>query len=149
MRGRKRPDSLLGSDVSMRDGAGRRLARTAPPAPRRARNRPSGGPWFGEREAHRAAGLALERAVYGARIMDEVAPCPRGAKKEFSGQHVGLEPIAAGARSDEVARRVRTASRQWVHMIERRVRVVERGGAVHAASAAVADGGKLDGAFLL
>src|SRR6476469_5062606 len=80
---------------------------------------PSGGPRLGEGEAHGAAILALERAMHGARVVDEVAPRPRIAKKELGRQHVRLEPVARWARGHDVAGRVRASTGEWMHVVER------------------------------
>jgi len=110
---------------------------------------PSGGPRLGEGQAHRPASLTLERAMHGARIVDEVVSRPRIAEEELRRQHVGLEAVARRTGCHDVTRRVCAAAGERMHVVERRMRVVERSGAVDATPAAVPDGGELDGAFLL
>lgn len=107
------------------------------------------GGYSGERETHSSACLALERAVYGARMMDEVAACPRIAHEELNGKHVCLESIARWACGDDVAGCVGSALGQGLDVVQRRVLIVEWRCAVHTAPAAVAQGGELDRTLLL
>lgn len=93
--------------------------------------------------------LTLQCAVYGARIMNEVASCPWISHEEFGGEHVGLEPVAWGTRSHDVAGCVRAALGKWLDVIERGMFIVEGGRAIDATPAAVAQGSELDRALLL
>ena len=123
-------------------GRRRRLAVTAPKNSGR-------GLHPGEGETYRAPSLALECAMHGTSMMDEVAARPRIAHEEFSGEHVCLEPIAGRACRDDVARRMRSTLRERMHMVERGVLVVERRGAIHAAPPAIAQRGELHRSLLL
>ena len=108
-----------------------------------------GGLYPGEGETHRAASLTLERSMHGTGMMDEVAARPGISREEFDGKHVRLEAVARRARRDDVARRVRSALRKRVHVVERGAGVVERCCAVHTATPAIAHGGELDRSLLL
>lgn len=63
----------------------------------------------GVREAHGAAGAALESTVYCAGIVDEIQPRPRIASEKLSWQEIAFEAITAAARGDKIAWRVHTA----------------------------------------
>ena len=80
---------------------------------------------------------------------DEVDPCPGISREEFRRQHVPLQPIASPAREHHVARHVRAAVRERMHVVERGVIEIERRGAVHTSAAAVTHGGSLDRSFLM
>ena len=108
-----------------------------------------GGRHLGEGEAHRTARLTLEGAMYGSGVVDEVAPRPGVAHEELDRQHVRLEAIALRTGGNDVARHVGASLGQWMHVIQRRMLVIERRGAVHAAAATVAKRGQLDLALLL
>jgi len=82
-------------------------------------------------------------------VVDEVAARPRVAHEELDGQHVRLQSIALRAGGDDVARHVRTALGQRMHVVQRGVLIVERRRAVHASAATVAEGRQLDLALLL
>ena len=86
----------------------------------------SGRGWYsGECETHGSACLALEGAVYGARVMNEIAARPRISHEELGGEHVGLETIAWWTCGDDVARSVGSSLGQGLHVVERGVLVVE------------------------
>ena len=99
-------------------------------------------------QAHRSASATLERAVDGTGVDDEVHARPGKASEEVGWQHVALEPVAAAARSDEVARDVCAAFRERVHVVEGSDIELEGSGAIHAAAAAVTHRGALDRSFL-
>src|ERR1043166_1909779 len=92
---------------------------------------------------------ALQRAMHGAGVEDEVQPCPRITGEELGGEQVALEAIAAGTCGDDVAGGVGTAVRQRMDVVERGELKVQRRGAVHTAPAAVAHRGALDGSLLV
>ena len=107
------------------------------------------GAHVGEGQAHGAARLTLECAVHRACIVDEVAPRPWISQKELGGKHVRFQAIAGRTRGDDVARRMRAALGERIHMVERGAGVVELGRAVHASAAAVSNRGELDRPLLL
>ena len=97
-----------------------------------------------ESEAHRAARIPLQRAMHRARIPNEIRAGPWIATEELVRQHVALEAITWGTRGDKVARCVRPALRNRVHVIERRDVERQWNGAVDAASAAITHGSVLE-----
>lgn len=64
--------------------------------------------------------------------------------EELDGKQLALEAITACAGGDEVAKRMRAAVSERIHMIERGVREFEGLGAVDAAATAVAHGRALN-----
>ena len=101
------------------------------------------------RQTDRSPGASLQRSMHRACMLDEVEARPRMAGEEFGRQHVSLQSIAARAREHEVARHVRPAVRQRIHVIERREIEFQRFGAVHTAPAAVAHRCALDRSLLM
>lgn len=101
----------------------------------------------GVREADGAPSAALERTMHRPRVAHEVCAGPRAASEELVGEDVALESIASSARGHEVADRVRPSPRERVDVIERGLLQGEVLGAVHTPSAAIAEGGVLQGAF--
>ena len=87
--------------------------------------------------------------MHGACIVDEVAACPRIAKKEFRGKHVSLQSIARGTGGDHIAGRVRSTLGERMNVVERGALVFERSRAVHAATSAVSQRGELDRSLVL
>ena len=87
--------------------------------------------------------------MHRARMGDEVESRPRISGEEFRRQQVSLQPVAARAGEDDVARHVRAAVRQRMHVVERRKIEVERRGAVDASSSTVAHCGTFDRALLV
>jgi hypothetical protein len=87
--------------------------------------------------------------MHGSCICDEVESRPRVSSEEFGRQHVSLLAVAPRARQHDVAGDVCPAVRQRIHVIERGEVELERGGAIHAPSAAIAHCGPLDRSFLL
>src|SRR5436190_3209183 len=106
--------------------------------------RRSGGARLGESETHRATRLALEGAVHGAGVEDEIAARPRIAEKELRGEHVGLEAIAGRTCRHDVARRVRASLRERMHVVERRTIVLEGRAAINTSATAVSHRGELE-----
>lgn len=53
-----------------------------------------------------------------ASVGDEVLPGPRIAHEKFRGQQVPLETVATATGENDVARSVRAAVRQRMHVIE-------------------------------
>lgn len=70
-------------------------------------------------------------------VAHEVCACPDMPRKEFEWLQVTFQPIAWGTSRYEVARIMRTASRERDDMIERRGALIERNGAVHTALPAI------------
>jgi hypothetical protein len=103
----------------------------------------------GECETDGAARLPLQRAVHCSRVVDEVAARPWVAHEELDRKHIRLQAITRRTGGNDVARHVCPALGQWVHVIQRRVLIVQRRGAVHASTATVAERGQLDLALLL
>ena len=81
--------------------------------------------------------------MHGPRVAHEVHARPRAACEELVWQHVSLESIAAPARRDDVAGRVRAATCKGIDVIEGGVLQDQRDGAVDAAPSAVTQGGVL------
>ena len=102
-----------------------------------------------ERQADRPSRDALQCAVHGARVVQEVGACPWMAHEELLGEQVALEAIAGAAGGDDVARHVRPASRYGIHVVEGRALDLERPGAVDAPATAVAHRGALYRALVL
>jgi hypothetical protein len=86
--------------------------------------------------------------MHGSSVDDEVHARPWKPSEEIGWQHVALEPVAAAASRHEVAGHVRTAFREWVHVVESSDIELEWGGAVHAAPAAITHSGALDRSLL-
>ena len=53
-------------------------------------------------------------------VRDEVEACPGVASEEFSRQQISFESIAGSARQNDVARSVRAAMSERIHVIQRR-----------------------------
>jgi hypothetical protein len=70
-------------------------------------------------------------------------------QEELRGEHIGLEAIARRARRDDVARRVRAALGEWMHVVERGARILERGATIDAAATAVSHRGELERSLVL
>src|SRR5688572_15851689 len=77
-------------------------------------------------------------------VQQKVHSRQRIPHEEIVRQHVPLQAIAGGAGRDQVAVRGDAAPRTRVHMIDRRMIVLEPCAAVHAAPAAVAHHGALE-----
>ena len=82
--------------------------------------------------------------MYHTRVKQEVHSRERIADEEVVRQHVALEPIAGSAGRDQVAVRGHPPASTRVHVIDRRMIVLERRAAVHATAAAVAHHGALE-----
>ena len=95
-------------------------------------------------QAHGSPRATLERAVYGARVPNEIRAGPWIPTEELVRQHVAFQSIARRARRDEVTRSVRPSVRHRVYVIERRNVQRQGNGAVDAASAAVTHGSVLE-----
>src|SRR5262245_53940126 len=87
--------------------------------------------------------------MHGARVENEVQARPRESRKKLVRKKIALETIAARAGEDDVARNVRAAMRQRLHVVERSEIELEPGGAVDTAPAAVAHRSAFDGSFLM
>ena len=98
----------------------------------------------GQGQTHGPARATLERAVYGARVPNEIRAGPWIPTEELVRQHVAFQSIARRARRDEVTRSVRPSVRHRVYVIERRNVQRQGNGAVDAASAAVTHGSVLE-----
>ena len=77
-------------------------------------------------------------------VQQKVHPGQRIPHEEIVRQHVALEAIAGSAGRDQVAVRGHPPASTRVHVIDRRMIVLERRAAVHAAAAAVAHHGALE-----
>jgi hypothetical protein len=77
----------------------------------------------------------------GPRIREEILPRTGISEKEFEGQHIAFEPITRPTRHDQIPRRMRSAMRQWIHMIDRGEIDIEESAAIDAAAAAIAHRG--------
>lgn len=82
-------------------------------------------------------------------VGDEVLARPRVPGKKFCRQQVSLQAIARAAGENDVARRVRAAVSQRVHMVEGREVELQRQATIDAASAAIAHSGSFDCSFLV
>ncbi len=82
--------------------------------------------------------------MHHAGVEQEVHPSQRVANEEVVRQHVALETIAGSTGRDQVAVRGHPPASTRVHVIDRRMIVLERRTAVHAAAAAVAHHGALE-----
>ena len=78
------------------------------------------------------------------RIQQKIHPRQRISNEEIVRQHVALEAIAGTAGRDQVAVRGHPPAGTRVHVIDRRMIMLERRAAVHAAAAAVAHHGALE-----
>jgi hypothetical protein len=87
--------------------------------------------------------------VHRSRVSDEIEAGPGIPGEEFGRQQVAFQSVAPRARQHDVARHVRAPVGQWMHVVESGEFEVERGGTVHAASAAVTHGGAFDGSLLM
>lgn len=76
--------------------------------------------------------------MHDARVQQEVQASGGVAREELVRWKVAFPSIARPARGHDVARRVRAATRERLHVIQRSRFQVERHSAVHAAPAAVA-----------
>jgi hypothetical protein len=85
--------------------------------------------------------------MYRARVRDEVESGQWIPNEKFRWEQIALEPVAAGAREDEVAGHVRASVGEWMDMVERGDIEVELRRAVDTTVVAVAHCGVLDGAF--
>ena len=101
------------------------------------------------RQTHGAACAALQCAMYGASVVDEIESGPGISGKEFRWQEVTFETITAAARGHEIAGGVNATLGQRKDMVDRGDLKVQRGGAVDAAPAAVTHHGVLNGSLLV
>jgi hypothetical protein len=85
--------------------------------------------------------------MHGARVRDEIESGPRVPRKEFRRQQIALQPIAAAAGEDDVARDMSASVRERMHVIERGDVEIEQRPAVDAAVVAIAHRGVLDRAL--
>ena len=85
--------------------------------------------------------------MHGARISHEVRARVRVPLEELVRQHVSLHAVTRAAGDDKVARRVRTAARYRIDVVERRFKRVEVMRAVDATPAAVTHRRALEGAL--
>src|SRR5689334_1321284 len=100
-----------------------------------------------EGEADRLLRAAFQRSMDRSRVGDEVLACPRIASEELGRQQIAFEAIAGATREHDVAGNVRASMRQRVNVIERGEIEFQMSAAVYAATATVAHGRSLDGAF--
>ena len=100
-------------------------------------------------ETHSASCAALEGAVDGAGVVNEVQSGPRIAGEELVWQEIALEAITAAAGGDQVAGGVNTTLGERQDVIDCRDVEVERGGAVHTPPAAITHHGVFDRALLV
>ena len=87
--------------------------------------------------------------MHGARVGDEVLPCPRIASEELGRKEIALEAITAATGENDVARHMRAAMRQRMYVIQGCEIELERSRAVHTSAAAVAHGSAFDRSFLV
>jgi len=87
--------------------------------------------------------------MHGACISHEIRARPRISREEIQRQRVALELIARQAGDHEIPRRVRSATRNGQHMIQRRRLRSEMRRAVYAASSAVAHRGAFDRSLVM
>src|SRR5690348_7182912 len=87
--------------------------------------------------------------MHGAGILNEVEPRPGIAGEELGGEQIALQPIAAAAGGNEVARRVLAAFGEREDVIDCGEVEIERRGAVDAAATAVTHHGVLYRALLV
>ena len=98
----------------------------------------------GPRETDCPARAALERAMRGARISNEICSGPGITRKEILREQITLQQIARPACRDKVARCVRAAVGARMNVIEGGSSDVERRRAIHTATSAIAHGRALD-----
>jgi hypothetical protein len=87
--------------------------------------------------------------MHRARVLNEIETGPGISGKEFSGEQVPLHSVAAAAGSDEVAGRVLASFGERENVVDCGEVVLERGGAIDAATAAVTHHGVLDRTLLV
>ena len=93
------------------------------------------------RQTDRPLCASLQRTVHRASVEDEVQPSPREPGEEFGGQEITLQAIAARAGENDVARNMSAAVRERMNVVQRCKIEFERGGAIDAATPAVARAG--------
>ena len=104
---------------------------------------------FGVRETHGTSRAALQGAMHGTSVVNEVEPRPRISSEEFSWKEIALEAITATARSDEIAGGMNATLGKRQDVIDSRDVEVERGGAVHTPPSAVTHHCMLDRTLLV
>jgi hypothetical protein len=83
------------------------------------------------------------------RVRYEILPRPGIAREELGRKEIAFQAITRPAREHEVAWNVRATVGERVDVVERREIEFQVRAAVHAATAAIAHGRALDGAFLV
>lgn len=86
--------------------------------------------------------------MHRARVCDEVQSRQRIPGEKFGWEEIAFESVTPSAGEDDVARCVRAAVRERVHVIERREIELQCGSAIDASAAAVAHRGVFDRSFL-
>src|SRR5690348_17327590 len=100
-------------------------------------------------ETHRPSRTSLERSMHRAGVGDEVETGPGIAGEKLRRQHVSLQPVAARAGENDVARHVRAAVRERVNVVERGKVEVERRRAIDTAASTIAHRRALDRSLLM
>lgn len=89
------------------------------------------------RQTHCPSGAALQSAVDDSCVEQEVQARVRIAHEEFVREQVALSAVAGPARRYDIARRVRTAASERLHVIQSRRIQIQRRAAVDTPAAAV------------
>ena len=87
--------------------------------------------------------------MHRARVVNEIETSPGISGEEFGGEQIPLQSIAATAGSNEVAGGVLASFGERKDMVDCGEVVIERGGAVNTATAAVTHHGVLDRTLLV